>query len=33
MPEKSCREGTVGIIVGVYNDPRSFEVEFDDEDE
>lgn len=32
LPEKGLRKGMVGTVVDVYDDPRSFEVEFDDED-
>jgi hypothetical protein len=32
LPEKGLREGMTGTIVDVYDDPRAFEVEFDDED-
>ncbi|MQM24623.1 DUF4926 domain-containing protein [Glycomyces albidus] len=32
LPEKGLREGMIGTIVDVYDDPQAFEVEFDDED-
>ena len=32
LPEKGLRKGMVGTVVDVYDDPRAFEVEFDDED-
>lgn len=31
LPEQGLREGMVGTIVDIYEDPRAFEVEFDDE--
>ena len=32
LPERGLRVGMVGTVVDVYDDPRAFEVEFDDED-
>lgn len=32
LPEQGLEAGMIGTVVDVYDDPRAFEVEFDDED-